>query len=62
MASKRRVRRKSCTGKIGHETAGVAVAAMKSVQRRRWYGPMNVYRCRFCSKYHIGHAGRRCER
>ncbi len=51
MASKRRLRRKSCDGKVGHETFGAAFVAAK-----RTHGSGLVpYRCRFCGKFHVGH-------
>ena len=60
MSSLRHIRRKSCTGKIRHVSADAARSALGSLFRRRGYqGRMNVYRCRFCNGFHIGHAPRK---
>lgn len=57
MASKRRIRRKSCDGKIRYDTADAASKGRSSLNRAKGYqGFMNVYRCSFCGGYHIGHA------
>lgn len=47
MASKRRVRRKSCAGKRRHET-------LEQAQKYEWDG-MVAYYCSFCGGYHTGH-------
>lgn len=50
MSSKRRVRAKSCEGKVRHETAAAAwVAAGKTGKG------VTSYKCRFCRKFHVGH-------
>jgi hypothetical protein len=55
MASKRRLRRKQCTGKKKHETFQEARMFLR--------GPgMNVYKCRFCGKFHVGHVPRRIQK
>lgn len=60
MSSKRRIRRRSCAGKVRHESAAAGQAAMGGVQRRNGYdGPMDCYRCSFCNGWHIGHRARR---
>lgn len=61
MASKRRIRRKSCTGKLRHATPAEGQAHITQLHRRFGYSLMDVYRCRFCSGYHVGHSkgGRR---
>lgn len=57
MSSKRRLRRKSCEGKIRHVDAGAAQAALTALVRNKgWQGPMNPYKCRFCGGWHIGHS------
>ena len=59
MASKRAIRRRACTGKVRHpDAAGARVALGKLFKRAGYTGHMNVYRCRFCNGYHIGHAPR----
>lgn len=56
MSSKRRIRRRSCSRKVRHETADQARAAMSALTRTKgWTGHMQVYRCRFCGGYHFGH-------
>lgn len=56
MASKRRLRRKQCEGKIKHETAQKAQVAITSLIRNRGHqGQLHVYQCSFCGKYHTGH-------
>lgn len=60
LASKRRVRRKACEGKVGHETQDYALIAL---QRSYDNGiPMNVYKCQFCPKWHVGHLSNRLKR
>jgi hypothetical protein len=50
MASKRRVRAKSCEGKVRHETMAKAYLSAKKT------GPdVHPYACRWCGKYHVGH-------
>ncbi len=57
MASKRHVRRKSCENKVGHLTAQAGAVARAKLNQRHYSGRMAVYRCRYCHKYHVGHAG-----
>lgn len=60
MASKRRLRRRSCERKVKHPSAAAASATIKSLHARKGYqGRLDVYRCRFCSSYHIGHGKHR---
>lgn len=55
MASKRRIRRKSCTSKVRYETEQDAKnSAMVATARRKEV--ILPYRCRFCGGYHTGHA------
>ncbi|WP_295377274.1 hypothetical protein [uncultured Pseudacidovorax sp.] len=57
MSSKRRIRRKSCTGKRRFITWEAAIAAIRSLVRARGpQGPLNAYRCQFCNGFHFGHA------
>lgn len=59
MASKRRLRRKSCTGKVRHPSADAGHDHIHQLNRTRGYqGRMDVYRCRFCGGYHVGHSKR----
>ncbi|WOK01479.1 hypothetical protein [Pseudomonas phage UF_RH7] len=56
MASKRRLRRRTCEGKIKHETAEKAARAIISLVRSRGHqGQLHVYQCPFCMKFHVGH-------
>lgn len=54
MASKRRIRRNSCTGKQRHDTQTEAVKHCISYLRRCG-GLMHTYKCRFCGAWHVGH-------
>jgi hypothetical protein len=56
MSSKRRIRRKQCTGKIRHRSLGGAIAAAKSLRRAKGE-IVSAYSCRFCKGYHVGHWG-----
>ena len=54
MASKRRLRRRSCTSKQRH-TKDEAYGALRSMSKRgRINQVTNVYKCTFCNGYHIG--------
>ena len=56
MASKRRLRRKSCEGKQRYPDIPAAMAGIRHVQRTYGYsGPMDAYHCKLCGKIHIGH-------
>jgi hypothetical protein len=52
MAPKRRLRRKSCEGKVKHETAGAAWIAAKRTGDGHETKP---YKCKWCGKWHVGH-------
>lgn len=58
MASKRRVRRKACEGKIRYNSQEEGEKARnhifhKKPEIHRTF--LNVYRCKFCGYFHIGH-------
>jgi hypothetical protein len=56
MASKRRIRRLQCGGKIRYETQDQAYGGLRKhtlMRKETW--PMSPYRCRFCRGWHIGH-------
>lgn len=57
MASKRRIRRKSCGTKERFTDSVAAQRRISELKRktgdRAW---INVYPCQFCKGYHIGHA------
>ncbi len=60
MSSKRAIRRRSCGRKVRHATSQAASQAIKGLVARKGYqGRLNVYLCRFCGAYHIGHGGSR---
>lgn len=54
MASKRRLRRKTCGNKQAFNTQAEAVAFLISFQRRKDQNAAS-YKCAFCHKWHIGH-------
>ena len=54
MSSKRRIRKNARKGKYRHKDQTAATAAAISYQKE--FGQfMNVYRCKFCKGWHIGH-------
>ena len=64
MASKRRIRRNKCGGKRRHETKEAALSDVFSMRRHGVGGEtvshrLQVYRCSFCSGFHVGHGGKR---
>lgn len=58
MASKRRLRRKACEGKIRHEDK---VTADRHAAWARWRSKSHIaaYQCPHCGGFHIGHPSRR---
>lgn len=54
MASKRRIRRNACGGKIQYQTVAEATAAKHRIIERHG-DPMQSYRCKFCRQWHLGH-------
>lgn len=61
MASKRRLRRKlrrkSCEGKVKLSESVARFIATKETKLGNWMLP---YRCRFCGGWHIGHPNYEC--
>jgi hypothetical protein len=57
MASKRKLRRKSCDGKAKHDREGAIVARKKLLKS----GETNIgcYKCKFCGHYHVGHLNKK---
>lgn len=56
MSSKRRIRRKSCTGKHRFADQAAALAAIRALHARKgWQGLLTPYRCKFCNGFHFGH-------
>jgi hypothetical protein len=58
VASKRRIRRKACDGKVRHKDAAGAKIAMRKTAHgaaaARTSG-LNAYQCPHCQGWHIGH-------
>lgn len=55
MSSKRARRRQACAGKQRHETEAAARAHAASLYRKRGAQGLNVYKCKFCGAWHVGH-------
>jgi len=59
VASKRRMRRQACGSKrryLTPEEGRVAIWQLNRTQGVPGYrGHMNVYKCKFCHSYHVGH-------
>ena len=49
-----KIEQKGCLGKIGHKSRLAAEYAMESFTGKR-SAIMEVYECKFCGCYHIGH-------
>ena len=58
MASKRRLRRRACEGKIRYASLVQARTAIYH-QADKWRGRMSAYKCPHCGHIHIGHTPRR---
>lgn len=56
MASKRRHRRRTCTVKVAHETIEAAKIARSMTWSPNQFNIVNVYKCKYCKKYHVGRA------
>ena len=56
VSSKRRQRRKACTGKVRYPAPGPATAAAERTTRGRYR--LNAYHCPHCTGWHIGHPTR----
>ena len=54
MASKRHIRDKQCTGKIRHTLEG-AYQSRRELMSRGNNANLNIYKCKFCKSYHVGH-------
>lgn len=55
MASKRRLRRKSCDRKVRHETEEAAWHATRATRKKTNSTGLRPYRCSNCSGWHVGH-------
>lgn len=59
MASKRRLRRKTCGNKARYPSQEAALNAIKALFRARGFqGYLAPYRCPFCNAFHYGHPPR----
>jgi len=56
MSSKRAIRRHVCERKAKY---GSRQDAAKALARRGWPLHVQIYRCRFCNQWHLGHWLRR---
>ncbi len=62
MSSKRALRRRACEGKVAYPNKNSAQRALRKLEHRNqnktppdpW--PLESYKCRFCPKWHNGHA------
>lgn len=55
------IRRRMCTGKHGYDSETHARWGLKDSINSGFFSPtekFNVYACRFCGKFHVGHAER----
>lgn len=52
MTSKRRLRKKMCTGKVKHRSPMMAQIAIRKMNPTARY---STYWCRFCGYVHVGH-------
>ena len=64
MASLRAIRRKKCDRKRRHESKEAALTDIMSMRRHGVASEttthkLQVYRCKFCHGYHVGHGGKR---
>jgi hypothetical protein len=56
MASKRKLRRRACEGKVRFESRDAAERKRRFVYRDYNEKALNVYKCRFCGGWHLGHS------
>jgi hypothetical protein len=61
MASKRRLRRKSCAAKHRYPTLDAALRDARDIGRKQG-GRLNAYGCHFCGGFHVGHTPARVAR
>lgn len=57
LSTERRIRARGCEIKVGHPTEATALAHMDGLYNAGKAAPesLNVYLCRFCHRYHVGH-------
>jgi hypothetical protein len=56
VASKRHKRRRGCEGKVRHTERADALQHLRQLRRIDHAWHLNIYRCRFCKGWHVGHA------
>lgn len=56
MASKRRIRRKSCEGKVRYDSQSAAQVEANRLWRKGYQ--VRPYKCGFCKQWHNGHPRR----
>ena len=56
MASKRHKRRRGCEGKQRHTDRATALQHLRHLARAGHAWMLNIYHCRFCKGWHVGHA------
>jgi len=54
MVSKRKIRKKQCTGKKQYMNRPIAWQAVYAMKRKSQTG-LSIYKCSFCNQWHIGH-------
>jgi hypothetical protein len=59
VASKRRLRRRSCKSKTPYPTEGQAFGAVRSLRARFGGGSWMTYKCSFCKNFHVGRPNKR---
>lgn len=60
MSSKRRLRRRSCEGKVRHVSQKAALVQVGIIARHG--GRVVPYHCPFCGGWHVGHPNARIKR
>lgn len=56
MTTERQKRRNaSCVGKVPHPNPQAAARHRDNLKRRFGDGGLEVYRCQFCKRWHLGH-------
>lgn len=58
MTSRRKQRRRSCEGKRRHADKQAAMFHLVLLRQSGSPGRLNVYLCRFCKGWHVGHLAR----
>lgn len=55
MKKSKKRKKKTCGSKIGHKDRDGAYGEMRSIKKRTFiYHKMNVYKCPYCGKWHVG--------